>query len=395
MVVKVRTYRICGKNERSIREKAKLREFDMKRVLIYLAVVAVALTGSLTAHAEPPQTMNYQGYLKDAKGDPVTGAPEITFIIYDAPGEAKPLWSETHREVVVTRGQFNVVLGQSEYLPQPLGLPFDRQYWLGIRVDGDPEMTPRQPLTTSPYAFRATIADSVPGLSITTGGLADGAVIDAKISGTISAAKLDLTGVVKKTGDSMSGPLAVTGTIESTSGGIKFPDGTLQSTAYQIPAKADCSGNRYEDNGDGTVSDCRTGLIWLKNAKCTDTPGGTGAISWNDAVSWAAWLKNGTCGLTDGSSKNDWRIPTKTELMAMIASARKQLFVNPVLTNSTGRAKWAQGDPFDDIQADYYWSSSATADNVTYAWYVNMGDGYVFYAHKVDIYYVWPVRAGQ
>jgi len=36
---------------------------------------------------------------------------------------------------------------------------------------------------------------------------------------------------------------------------------------------ADCnSGGRYEINGapsaDGTVTDCRTGLVWLKNADC-------------------------------------------------------------------------------------------------------------------------------
>jgi len=27
----------------------------------------------------------------------------------------------------------------------PLSLPFDRQYWLGISVDADPEMEPRSP----------------------------------------------------------------------------------------------------------------------------------------------------------------------------------------------------------------------------------------------------------
>jgi hypothetical protein len=38
---------------------------------------------------------------------------------------------------------------------------------------------------------------------------------------------------------------------------------------------ADCNdGGRYEDNVDGTVTDCRTGMIWLKNAECIDTANG-------------------------------------------------------------------------------------------------------------------------
>ena len=75
----------------------------------------------------------------------------------------------------------------------------------------------------------------------------------------------------------------------------------------------DCNnGGRYEDNGDGTVTDCRTGLIWLKNANCTDTSNGianpNGYLTWYDALTWAAGLENGLCGLTDGSSAGDWRL---------------------------------------------------------------------------------------
>ena len=58
---------------------------------------------------------------------------------------------------------------------------------------------------------------------------------------------------------------------------------------------ADCNnGGRYEDNTDGTVTDCRTGIIWLKNANCTDTSNGiaipTGVLTWYDALTWVAGL---------------------------------------------------------------------------------------------------------
>ena len=37
----------------------------------------------------------------------------------------------------------------------------------------------------------------------------------------------------------------------------------------------DCSvGQRYKDNGNGTVTDCKSGLVWLKDAHCADISGG-------------------------------------------------------------------------------------------------------------------------
>ena len=190
-----------------------------------------------------------------------------------------------------------------------------------------------------------------------------------------------------------AGAATFAGTIESTSGGFKFPDGSVQTTA-----KSDCSGNRYEDNGDGTVSDCRTGLIWLKNANCTETVGGavksSGYLTWDWAVLWTASLGSGVCGLSDGSSAGDWRMPTKTEWMAMVASARKQGF-SPVMTNRAGSAKWAQGDLFDNVQAGFNWSSSTYASSTSDAWGVFMINGDVSYVNKIYSSFVWPVRAGQ
>ena len=79
---------------------------------------------------------------------------------------------------------------------------------------------------------------------------------------------------------------------------------------------ADCnSGARYADNNNGTVTDCKTRLIWLKNAKCTATSNGianpNGNLSWDDAQKWAAGLRNGICRLNDRSYAGDWRLPAK------------------------------------------------------------------------------------
>ena len=171
----------------------------------------------------------------------------------------------------------------------------------------------------------------------------------------------------------------------------------------------DCNtGARYEDNNsNGTVTDCRTGLVWLKDAACSDQAGGVtptaGELTWYDAMKWAAGLYGGTistpgpCNLTDGSSAGDWRLPTKTEWMAMVAYAKKQTY-SPTLTNDAGTAVWASGtgSAFTNVQAYSYWSSTTDANSTDFAWLVYMGNGSMNNAYlKSNNVYIWPVRGGR
>lgn len=166
---------------------------------------------------------------------------------------------------------------------------------------------------------------------------------------------------------------------------------------------ADCnSGGRYENMTDGTVTDCRTGLIWLKNANCTDSlslPGldkSQGRLPWHDAMRWVAALDAGHCELTDSSSAGDWRLPTKTEWMAMVAYARKiRGYSAPALTNADGTAKWTEGNIFDNVQSDFYWSSTTYAADTGSACYIYLLGGGTGFQAKDHFYFVWPVRAGQ
>jgi hypothetical protein len=66
------------------------------------------------------------------------------------PPVARHLWVET-QQVSVNNGVFNVLLGTAT----PIALAFDKQYYLGITVGNDPEMTPRQALRSAPYAIKA------------------------------------------------------------------------------------------------------------------------------------------------------------------------------------------------------------------------------------------------
>jgi hypothetical protein len=72
-------------------------------------------------------------------------------------------------------------------------------------------------------------------------------------------------------------------------------------------------GVRFIDNNDGTVLDNCTGLVWLKD---TSTEFCIGGEEDYDTVSgFVALIHNGRCGLTDGSTPGEWRLPSAQEWM--------------------------------------------------------------------------------
>jgi hypothetical protein len=134
---------------------------------------------------------------------------------------------------------------------------------------------------------------------------------------------------------------------------------------------------RLTDNGNGTVTDNFTGLTWLKNANCF------GSSSWVEAVAFCKALENGQCGLADGSSAGDWRLPNIRELHGLIDYHN----YNPALPS---------GYPFTDVRSNVYWSSSVYAGSDKIIWTVGMYGGFVSVVsaeeRNAD---VWPVRGSN
>jgi len=128
-----------------------------KAVFIIFILASFAL-------AQIPQTINYQGYLTDSNGNPLSGNYNIKFSIYNSATGGTAIWSETHNSVTVTNGVFGVILG--EINPVPLELFDGTDKFLGITVGTDPEMTPRQKFTSVGYAFRADNANDIKGKDI-------------------------------------------------------------------------------------------------------------------------------------------------------------------------------------------------------------------------------------
>ena len=128
----------------------------MRRFLLGWITTSLALGFFTTlAQAEIPRKMAFQGRLTNAQGQPLNGNQTLTFRLFDAPAGGARLWEET-QTLSVASGLFSTSLGSST----ALGLPFDRPYWVEIQV-GAEVLSPRQPLSSSPYALRAQALDGI------------------------------------------------------------------------------------------------------------------------------------------------------------------------------------------------------------------------------------------
>ncbi|MBF0136322.1 MAG: DUF1566 domain-containing protein [Magnetococcales bacterium] len=147
---------------------------------------------------------------------------------------------------------------------------------------------------------------------------------------------------------------------------------------------------RFTNNGNGTVTDNLTGLVWLQD------PGTcfSALSNWTTALSSANSLSNNGCsgGLTDGSAAGEWRLPNRFELQSLIDYSRVPVYGSP----PTSVPLLPASHPFSNIytNASYISSSTYTATSyTTYAWGVHFFNAVSSYYDKaLTSYRIWPVR---
>jgi hypothetical protein len=129
----------------------------MNRFILLSGLIILVFLASLSL-AGIPKLINYQGMLTGSDGK--TPVPDenynLTFKIYGSLAGTDSLWREYHPNVPVTNGLFNIILGSIT----TLNLAFDTDYWLGVKVGTDSELSPRIRLTSVAYAYRAQKADT-------------------------------------------------------------------------------------------------------------------------------------------------------------------------------------------------------------------------------------------
>ncbi len=119
-------------------------------------------------------------------------------------------------------------------------------------------------------------------------------------------------------------------------------------------------------NGDGTVTDTWTGLMWQQVGSDSD-------MSWADALSDSEWMTLGGYA--------DWRLPNIKELASIVDRGRYDPAIDETVFSG-------------DLSIDY-WSSSSHAGGPGNAWDVNFSNGYVHDYSKSYSNRVRAVRGGQ
>lgn len=146
---------------------------------------------------------------------------------------------------------------------------------------------------------------------------------------------------------------------------------------------------RCTDNGNGTVRDNLTGLIWLKKANAAGV-----TTNWAGALSLVVELNtNGTMkGISasdssnGGSHQTDWRLPNIRELTSLLDYGN----------NSPAMVWTGGGNQFTSLQSTgTYWSNTTSEQTSANAWQVNMARGEVTTVAKTSLNYVWAVRGGR
>ena len=121
----------------------------------------------------------------------------------------------------------------------------------------------------------------------------------------------------------------------------------------------------FIDNGDGTVTDNDTGLIWQQGESST--------MPWLFALSYCEEL-------VLPAGQTDWRLPNQKELQSIVNYDTYDPSIDTTF--------------FPGTVTSYYWTSTTRANNLYEAWMVYFNVGGVGTTSKTGSYYVRCVRSG-
>lgn len=136
------------------------------------------------------------------------------------------------------------------------------------------------------------------------------------------------------------------------------------------------SGPRFIDNGDNTITDKATGLMWIKRPSLL-------------GVGWAVppadptmdqWSAVEACEALNYAGYSDWRLPNINELSSLFNFDR----VYPV----------SYLDFFPELTTDYWWTSTIYMGWTGAGYITDFDNGFSTFGFLGSLRYVLPVRGG-
>jgi hypothetical protein len=106
------------------------------------------------------------GVVTDFAGKPLSGAVQVTFTLHKDETDETPLWIETQKLEIDSRGRYTALLGATQAGGVPVEIfGSDEARWLGVQVEDQPQR-PRTLLVSVPYALKAVEAEKLGGKSV-------------------------------------------------------------------------------------------------------------------------------------------------------------------------------------------------------------------------------------
>lgn len=265
-------------------------------------IIVIMLSFAFLLQAQTPQLLNYQGKLYDKNGAVISsGMFSIVFAIYADSIGGTPLWKEI-RDVRVTNGIFNELLGSTEPFPPNLFTSNGDRY-LAIKVGTDPEMKRRFRLTSVAYAIHANSAST---LSASDGDPVNAVVVDENgkvgIGTTSPKDELDIEGQIRLSSITSNDYWQILHNADATndygllfknsndkkflflgnSGNVLFPNGNVGIGTMNPSVSLEINGNfrvGVNTNAANATTQIRGGIAAVAQDDASDA--WTGAVAWD------------------------------------------------------------------------------------------------------------------
>jgi hypothetical protein len=257
-----------------------MNRINLSRLVILTVAGLMFCTFTDYLYSATPTTINYQGRLRQS-GQPITNPTQaVEFRIYNDPNAGTLIWRSGNDSVAVNIGIFSYQIGSQDGATVPYVSPriFSAidwsagPYYLAISIGGTTgtELTPREPLQASAYAFYANKAAAFDGiLPLANGGTntnlslsgAQGGIVYRGPSALVATSQL--TGIL--VGNGSSGPTAITNNSTNWDSAYTLTSGATNINTGSTIVKRDSSGNFSA----GTITANLTGNCSGSSGSCT------------------------------------------------------------------------------------------------------------------------------
>jgi len=125
----------------------------------------------------------------------------------------------------------------------------------------------------------------------------------------------------------------------------------------------------YVDNGDGTITDVNTGLMWEKKS----LDGSSHDVNFRPTWDGAFTVHVAGLNAANFAGHNDWRVPNVKELVSIVNYENVNPAVSPAFNNNC--ASGCTVLTCSCTRSSFYWSSTTGAPNPGGAWGIDFQFG--------------------